>query len=691
MTQLRRAPALDGVRGLALGAVLLFHGGVAWAVGGHLGVTVFFALSGFLITSLLLHEQERTGAVALGAFWARRAKRLVPALIVALGLAAAVAAWTPDPSSNVLGDAVATLTWSTNWWFIAQGTSYADLFHDPSPLQHTWSLAVEEQYYLLFPLLVLVVRRRAVLAGVVVTATVASVLTSTVLADGGSSSARLHYGTDTRVAEILVGALLALALHRGDGWRQLPRRVPGAAAAVGGLVLVWLVGTEQDDSRFLQHGGWALVALATCSVLVAAVQEGSVTSRVLGVTPLVWLGQVSYGAYLYHWPLFLLIDETSTGLTGPGLLVVRLAATLGLAQVSLSLLELPVRESRLGVEVGLVSWGTAAGTALLALALATGTIRLPAPPPLPPPAAVVQPQPPVTVAGQQPQRRVAGTRQQAQPRARGPVAPAQVPAQRVSRTALPPAFAADPAKQPVPAVPASTPSQLRVAVIGDSLGDNLGKGLQAWARSRSDVVVYDLALPGCPLSRGGERRFYGDQVVDINSVCGWWDDAHSERRKAFDAFGPELVVSEDGVNELFDRRLPDWSDWRSPGQLPYDNWLVDEYTRVTQHVDSAKLLVLNTPCADWDRYDAFKRVDNIDLRVRAVNTDQQRLTGVTRGDLMSRLCPNGKYSDSVEGVPNGRPDGLHLSDEAARRLARDWLGPLVLRTGAQPATGLLPP
>ena len=686
MTRLPRTPALDGLRGLAVVAVLLFHAGAGWAVGGHLGVTVFFALSGFLITSLLLSEHESTGSIDLRAFWGRRAKRLVPALTIALTLAAAVAAWTPHPAEGLLPDAVATLSWTANWWFVHAGQSYADLFHDPSPLQHTWSLAVEEQYYLVFPLLMLLViprGRRAV--GVSLAALLAlSLVVGSWLSLHGAQSTRLHFGTDVRVAEILVGAGLAVLLQRPGGWRA----VPGLAVpALGLLAAVFLIASEatvQDDSRYLQRGGWALTALATCFVLAAAVQPDGVVVRVLSTPPLVWTGQVSYGAYLYHWPLYLLLTTASTGLDGLGLLLLRLGAVLLLSDLSLRLVERPVRETRFSPAGAVGSWAFAGTAGLVAVGFGTGAIvlpSLPSPAPITAPVQAAQPVPQQPV--QQPARRPGRTAPL--PRALSAQHPQPLaPAPR--KQAVPAAFAEDPDQVPVPPVPEAGPNQLRVAVVGDSLADNLASGLDEWAGTRTDVVVYDLALPGCPLSRGGERRFTGDRPFPVKRVCGWWADASSERWQALSQFAPQVVVAEDGVNELFDRRLPSWSDWHAPGDQTLDDWLVGQYEEAFGGFGGSVLL-LNTPCADWQRYWTFAAVTDMDGRVAAVNADQTRVPDVTRGDLRQRICPGGQYSDTVEGQPNGRPDGLHLSQEASYALARNWLGPLVLVT--RQSSGLL--
>jgi len=686
MTRLPRTPALDGIRGLAVAGVLLFHAGVGWLIGGHLGVTVFFALSGFLITSLLLSEHEGSGRVDLRQFWARRAKRLVPALPVALLLVAAVAAWTPNPASHLIQDSVATMTWSANWWFLASGQTYADLFHDPSPLQHTWSLAVEEQFYVLFPLLLVFLARkgRAALGVGIAALLVLSVGIGAWLSLHGATSARLHFGTDTRIAEILAGAGLAVLLQQGRGWRRLSSPLVPAVGVVAGAFLVWSMVTVQDDSRYLQRGGWALTSVATCFLLAAAVQPGRIATA-LSAWPLVRLGQLSYGAYLFHWPLYLLITKDSAGVDGPMLLLTRLTAVLLLAEVSLRVLELPVRHSRLSLGGGLGTWAVAGTAGVVAVGLGTGAIVLPSLPPATNlPAAEAQGLPGAAQPQQQ-QQLVGAARQSAPrrvvvqaPRAMAARTAAPAPKHRETRQALPPAFTTDPDKYPVPPVPPSQPGQLRVLVIGDSLADNLAQGLIQWSNTRSDVVVYDLAIPGCPLSRGGERRFTDGRLFPVKKSCGWWADHSTKRWQAMHQFSPQVVVSEDGVNELFDRRLSSWSDWSSPGGNPFDDWLIGEYGNVVRSFGGASQLMLNTPCADWQRYWAFASVPDMDERVMAVNNDQGQVPDITRADLRGRICPGGQYSDTVEGQPDGRPDGLHLSPQASFALARDWLGPQVL-------------
>src|SRR5687768_13320332 len=207
--------SLDGLRGVAVAGVVLFHAGFGWAEGGFLGVSTFFTLSGFLITSLLLAERAATGRIALGAFWARRARRLLPAALATLLAVAALASWlaTPEQLASLRGDVLAALFYGANWRFILDGQSYGDLFAAPSPILHFWSLAIEEQLYVLFPLLVVLVGRGRRRLGTALVALVAGsvALTWLVYSPGGSTSAA-YYGTFTRAGELLVGALLALVL-----------------------------------------------------------------------------------------------------------------------------------------------------------------------------------------------------------------------------------------------------------------------------------------------------------------------------------------------------------------------------------------------------------------------------------------------------------------------------------------------
>src|SRR3954447_9732878 len=363
---LPRRPGLDGVRALAVAAVLLHHARVPGFAGGFLGVDVFFVLSGFLITSLLLQEADGAGRIDLKRFWARRARRLLPALFAVLLAVAAYGAWLAPGTTRARlgGDALATLAYVANWRFVVDGTSYFEQYADPSPLLHTWSLAVEEQFYLVWPLIVVLavrLRRRplertgwawaSVAAGILVSAVLAVTLTP-----AGAEVTRAYYGTDVRAQELLVGVLLALWAARRGLWSPDTPAMPSASspaaaelAGITGLAGVVLAVGAAGDARHLVHsGGLLAVSLAPAALVAAAVSpRRTLARRLLELPPLVGLGVISYGVYLWHWPLFVVLTPARTGLHDGPLAVLRIAATLVVAVASYRLIERPVRRADL--------------------------------------------------------------------------------------------------------------------------------------------------------------------------------------------------------------------------------------------------------------------------------------------------------------------------------------------------------
>ncbi len=406
----RYLPALDGVRALAIAGVLAYHLGYGWAAGGYLGVDLFFVLSGFLITSLLVEEWVLHGHIALAKFWARRARRLLPALI---GMLVVLVAWVAISQrtsidaggtfidlSTLRGDALATLFYVANWHEIFAHQSYFAQFAAPSPLEHTWSLAIEEQFYLLWPLVLLAVlgwrrhvRRRR--AGAVTTGgndqpfaagsaahsarsagaqvggdrggllqqgpdgairpgtetwrrkglmvTVGGALLSAswmaYLYHEGAGVNRVYLGTDTRAFELLAGATVAmLVAARPEPSRRTSRILHVASlAALAWLMYAWV--SAGGPPPWLFEGGLAACA-AGAAVLIADVRLASVgpLGAVLSVRPVRWVGKISYGLYLWHWPVFVFMTTESTGLSGIALSVSRLATTFAIATASFYLL-----------------------------------------------------------------------------------------------------------------------------------------------------------------------------------------------------------------------------------------------------------------------------------------------------------------------------------------------------------------
>src|SRR5262245_7335897 len=356
-TRLPYLAGLDGLRAVAVGAVVLYHAGVAWLPGGFLGVEVFFVISGYLITALLLAEWQQRHRLALGQFWLRRARRLLPALLLLLlaTLTLFVLAHGPEVA-RLRGDALAALAYGTNWYFILRRQSYFEAIGRPSPLQHLWSLAIGEQFYLLWPLLLLLLLRRCSprrLALPLLAAAAASALLMAALYRPGADPSRVYYGTDTRATGLLLGCALALA------WA--PWRAPSPAArrwgarldraGLAALALLLLLFLRLDQRQpFLYRGGLALVALATAAAIAASVAPGArLLPRLLGWAPLVWLGARSYSLYLSHWPVFVVTrPQLDLPLDVPPLLALRLALTVLLADLSYRLVETPIRRGALG-------------------------------------------------------------------------------------------------------------------------------------------------------------------------------------------------------------------------------------------------------------------------------------------------------------------------------------------------------
>ncbi|HMG43978.1 MAG TPA: acyltransferase family protein [Acidimicrobiales bacterium] len=345
-----RELGLDGLRGLAVAAVVAFH--LGRLQGGFLGVDLFFVLSGFLITSLLLREATSHGSVGLGAFWARRARRLLPALLLALVGVSVLLLWlTPEAvRAGFRGEMLATLGYVANWERVVADASYWDIFNQPSPLDHMWSLAIEEQFYVLWPLVLVGLCRvagrarltRAVAAVSVVAGAVSLVWLAASYDPLDTNWA--YFSTFTRLGPTLLGAALAAVTI------TVPRRLgpPGAAwdvAALGALAaMTWLAVDLGGTGAGYYRGGLVVFAVAAV-VAVRAVTGGppGLVARALSVPPLRALGLVSYGVYLWHWPVIVYATEDRTGLDGWALDLLCIALTLTLATLSYVLVERPVR------------------------------------------------------------------------------------------------------------------------------------------------------------------------------------------------------------------------------------------------------------------------------------------------------------------------------------------------------------
>lgn len=348
-----RLPALDGLRGLAVLAVMAFHTDSTWLAGGYLGVDVFFVLSGFLIADILYRQFSAHGRQGLSGFWLRRARRLAPALLVLIAVLSVQRILAPGPGEYDRGPFLAALTYTTNWYEIVRGGTYFGQFGPSSPLLHTWSLAIEEQFYIAFPLVLLGIlavtrRRRAVAVSVGILA-VASMVTMLVLTLRGASELRVYMGTDTRAQALLVGAALGIGVGRyGSTGRSTRRETAGWA----GLAVLGVTMMAASSPAVLYRGGFAVQAIATAMVIMAALRVGSL-QRALSWRPLVWIGTVSYSVYLWHYPIFGWIQGHDAKTAPIGAQVWSIVVTLGIAYLSARFVERPFLRGRF------VSWPVA--------------------------------------------------------------------------------------------------------------------------------------------------------------------------------------------------------------------------------------------------------------------------------------------------------------------------------------------
>jgi peptidoglycan/LPS O-acetylase OafA/YrhL len=345
-------PGIDALRALAVLAVFLYHAGVSWAPGGFLGVDLFFVISGYLITALLLRDWARGGHVRLGRFWLRRARRLLPAVGVLIAVTMVVAAIAePDRIAQLRGDAIASLGYFANWHFVFGDQSYFDQFQRPSLFRHLWSLSVEEQFYLFWPLTfaagMKLFGHRRLLIGVLAGA-LGSVALAWILFNPGSDASRVYYGTDTHAVGLLAGVALALVWDPVELRRHPSGLLVGPILdAVGIAALVYVVSRlvlVHDYDLSLWHGGYLVLAIATAVLVAALAHPAAQLGRVLGSPPALWLGLRSYSFYLWHWPVLALTRPGIDVSLPRGVLIpLQLAAVLLLADLSYRYMELPFR------------------------------------------------------------------------------------------------------------------------------------------------------------------------------------------------------------------------------------------------------------------------------------------------------------------------------------------------------------
>lgn len=350
-------PGVDGLRALAVATVFMYHAGATWLPGGFLGVDFFLVISGYLITSLLVVEQQGTGRLDLWRFWLRRARRLLPALFLALAgtlVAMLVLHW--EEVARLKGAALSAVAYVTNWYFIVADVPYFEQFGRPNVFTHLWSLAVEEQFYLFWPLvlaLVLIVFRLPVwvLGLLALAGATFSTWWAWHLYDPYELPWRIYYGTDTRAVGLFVGILGAVLLPPGrlkalGSWAaRAGMEVLGLAALAG---VLWCMFTLNEFDAPLYQGGFLLLAVPAIVLIIVTAHPQSWMGRFWGLPILVWIGQRSYGMYLYHWPVLMLTRaDQDVPLSGAPLVAIQVILVVGISALSYTYVEQPIRRNGL--------------------------------------------------------------------------------------------------------------------------------------------------------------------------------------------------------------------------------------------------------------------------------------------------------------------------------------------------------
>jgi peptidoglycan/LPS O-acetylase OafA/YrhL len=686
---------LDGLRGIAVLAVLLYHAGVSWAPGGFLGVEVFFVLSGFLITSLLVAEWERSSKIRLGAFWARRARRLLPALfclVAVIGIYYALAG-AAHAVPGLKGDGISALTYFSNWHQIVAGANYFAATGPVSPLEHTWSLAIEEQFYLVWPLVVLAVlwlpsrrssrdrrrdlrdpqrdsrdRRRplVLLLALSLAGAIASALDMALIFDGGHNLTRVYYGTDTRASGLLIGASVAIALALRRASQRPVLESPGTSGAsasawggiaLGGAALIALAATvigiavvNGATAWMYPYGLLALDALVATLIVAAVTRPGCAAARALAVPPLRGLGQISYGVYLWHFPLFLWLSEDTTGESGARLLVLRLAATLAISVASYVLIEQPIRQRRRPAWLVRALTPLAAGGSLAAVLLASSASALPTGIP----AAATLPQPPPQLKGNDPGCKV--TLQDGKSYGMAPL-----PLSKQTQFVYSALGAHQLSWSGSATKTFNTCPPKRVMVVGDSLAFTLGV---PWLQDeqRYGLQLANAAVLGCAFTTQGSLdvagTWEGQSAGCPNALQTW---AVQKR-----ALHPQAVVVELGYRDQFDWKIN--GKVEHLGQAAFDAYVQSQIDKLVEVLGAGgtKILFLSVPYTHPpDQTDGSPAPAASPARHAQINSmleaaAKRHPKTVSLLDIDQTISPGNHYDANVNGQLC-RFDGVHFS------------------------------
>ncbi len=669
---LTHQPALDGVRAVAVVLVVLFHLGLSWMPAGYVGVSVFFTLSGFLITSLLLREADADGGVSFRRFYARRARRLLPASMAVL-LAVVLARWLGEFAlvPGLRADLLGALLQVFNWVQLAGNSSYGALFGQAavftSPLEHYWSLAIEEQFYLVWPVTLLALwrwstrRGRSVLGPVVAVTAVFVVLAPLIGWWFGPDAA--YWSTPSRLPELLIGAVLAVWLRSRP---TLPART--ALLAPIAVVIVVVCSVTFPSGSGPAFTGWMAPFALVSAALVLGLQVAGPVRTLLSWRPLVWVGKVSYGLYLLHWPVFVLLRQHGWDTTTWGGALVAVSITTVLTAASYAFLERPVREARWS-PARTARTAAVATAALLAVVLAVPIGRgfLEADQDLLDRASIDTGAPSATLV-----------RATTVPPTVTTVPVTTVPVTTVPGTTI--LATTTTVGEVVLPLPEAPNRPVRVLVVGDSTAFYVGQGLAAWAVAHPQHAQTDLLwCQGCGFVLDGTITSFDAAPFVQNSN----DVVHRQVPETVARVHPDVVVLMTTIDDIADRRWTAEEGVLTPFDPLFRARMHDQYAALT-----ASLVAAGVPTVVWVVPPIPSSVfDTADLGERdryLVQHDvirQVAAEAVAAGSVVKVAELSTWFEDAGHDRDDTwRPDGTHLTEESATWVAERWLGPWLVES-----------
>ena len=655
-------PALDGVRSVSVMLVLLFHAGFGWMTGGYVGVSVFFTLSGYLITSLLLTEFDATGSIDRGAFFARRLRRLLPASLLALGAIASVRLLGGfSDVANFRQDLVSAVAHIFNWARIAGDTSYSDAFNVSasltSPVEHYWSLAIEEQFYLVWPFVMIALARRArrrVAPRLVVAFLVASALAPIAAWLMGPDAA--YWSTLTRLPELLAGAALAAVMLR--------RRLPAAVAKLTGPSLALIVAAAvffPSSSGPAYSGLMGVFALASVGLIVG-LQGPSTLRTLLSSAPLVGLGKISYGVYLFHWPIFVWMRQRGWELDTVWGFTVAFVAVVAASLASLALIERRFRIRRPdAARTVMVACGLMLAAAIVVsiLPFSRGFLE--------PDQAALSSASASSVVSSEPLVPVESI---ASSSPRRPSVAAFDHELRVLNGAVPVSDLTEAGRITTDVgLPPAGSRPVRVVVAGDSTAFYVGQALAQWTVEHPDHTTVDLVTcDGCGFILDGTVTSWPSEAFLTASIA-----MVGERLpETVSTVQPDVVVLMSTMSDMANRRWNDAEGVLTPLDDVFRQRMALHYQAVTDSLleqGVGHVVWVKPPVPIWPGdAEELREVERWDVMNEVI--DELLQPGVTALDADTWMNDADRADDL-----DFRSDGTHLTESGAYEMVDRWLAP----------------